>query len=188
MHTLQQVARTCPHSYIWTCTHGYVHHTRIYTHIKKNMASVSSLCLRLLITYILYVFRLKRFIIPYSMKPARMSNTLSFLLHCLMLPPPKKMIRRRCAWLNRIYFVFTSLNARHRFLCTGSPGGGIVTWFLWRAFGKHLHLTFWNAYLRVTMDGTEQRKGEIGSLLEDVCHLTAGRCCFSPMFTLNTQV
>lgn len=120
--------------------------------------------------------------IPYPMKPARMSNTLSFLLHFLML---QKTIRRRCAWLNRVYFVFTSLNARHRFLCTGSPGGGIVTWFLWRAFGKHLHLTFWNAYLR---DGTEQWKGEIRSLLEDVCHLTVGHCCFSPMFTLDTQV
>lgn len=59
-HTVQQVAHTCPHLCIWTCTHGYVHHTHIYTHIKKkNMASVTPHCLRLLITYILYFFRLK---------------------------------------------------------------------------------------------------------------------------------
>lgn len=36
----------------------------------------------------------------------------------------------------------------------------------------------WN---RTTEGGTR-------SLLEDVCHLTAGRCCFLPMFTPNTWV
>lgn len=99
-----------------------------------------------------------------------------------------KMIRRRCAWLNRVYFVFTSLKARYDFLCTGSPGGGVVTWFLWCAFGKHLHLTLRNAYPRVTLGGTGQWKGEIRSPLEDICHLTVGHCFFSPVFTLNTQV
>ena len=87
------------------------------------MASVTPLFLRLLITYILYFFTLKN-ITPYPMKLARMSNTLSFLLHFLVL---QKMVRRGCAWLNRVCFVFTSLKARHHFLCTGSLGGGVVT-------------------------------------------------------------